>query len=336
MERGSRNGPVLVSPEPVTTRYEFPLERVVFWPQRDANPFFHFYESLWMLAGRDDIKSLTRYVARMVDFSDDGETHHGAYGRRWRLGFPARIHRGNGVIGGHDQLAKIAEMLMSDKDDRRAVLQIWDAQSDLGYQGKDVPCNVTATFQVNVEGRVCMSVFNRSNDIVWGCYGANAVHFSYLLEYVAARVGLPVGTYHQISVNWHGYRNTFDPLAETLLASDYAKQANPYDTVKPFPLMQVDPEQWDTDLRRFTSAQGRAPIGHFQDPFFNDVALPILQAHDAFKDGQDESRYENALKILQNCHASDWKVACMEWVIRRWKHYRIAADDGPQAAAVGV
>src|SRR6185312_3077911 len=41
--RESRNGPVYVTPYPVTTVYNRPSERVMLWPQRDANPFFHLY-----------------------------------------------------------------------------------------------------------------------------------------------------------------------------------------------------------------------------------------------------------------------------------------------------
>src|SRR3989304_1089903 len=83
----SRNGSVLVMDEPVTTVYERPRERVIFWNERDANPFFHFYEGLWMLGGRNDVKSLTRFVKRMESYSDDGKTFHGAYGYRWRNHF---------------------------------------------------------------------------------------------------------------------------------------------------------------------------------------------------------------------------------------------------------
>src|SRR3974390_2807104 len=81
--RDSRNGPVTVMEEPVTTTYIRPCERVLFWKERDANPFFHFFESLWMLAGRDDLAFLTKFVKRFEDFSDDGLTLHGAYGYRW-------------------------------------------------------------------------------------------------------------------------------------------------------------------------------------------------------------------------------------------------------------
>ena len=95
IERPSRNGPVLQAPWPVTTVYQNPLERVVFWPERDANPFFHLYESLWMLAGRNDIAPLTRYAKNMANYSDDGETQHGAYG----IGGEKRMPRGHQLEG---------------------------------------------------------------------------------------------------------------------------------------------------------------------------------------------------------------------------------------------
>src|SRR5690606_25799426 len=34
------------------TEYSHPQERVLFSAVRDANPFFHFMESLWIMAGR--------------------------------------------------------------------------------------------------------------------------------------------------------------------------------------------------------------------------------------------------------------------------------------------
>ena len=64
----SRNGAVLRLPSPVTTVYERPCERVLFDPVRDANPFFHIVEAVWMIAGRDDLKCLTPYVGRMADY----------------------------------------------------------------------------------------------------------------------------------------------------------------------------------------------------------------------------------------------------------------------------
>lgn len=74
----SRNGTTYEALEPVTTVYRNPCERVCLVEERDANPFFHFIESMWMLAGRKDLISLTYYVSSMKDFSDDGETLWGS------------------------------------------------------------------------------------------------------------------------------------------------------------------------------------------------------------------------------------------------------------------
>ena len=120
VERPSRNGPVLVIPEPVTVVYERPCERVIFHPERDCNPFFHIFESLHYLAGRNDVASLARYAKQMLEYSDDGVTLHGVYGHRWRKHF------------GFDQLTQIVAALKKNPDDRRCILQMWDARCDLG------------------------------------------------------------------------------------------------------------------------------------------------------------------------------------------------------------
>jgi hypothetical protein len=92
IRRDSRNGPVLLSPEPVTTVYSHPLERVLFWSERDANPFFHLYEALYFLAGRNEVEPLARYAKQMREYSDDGEIFHGSYGYRWRHHFDLDPH----------------------------------------------------------------------------------------------------------------------------------------------------------------------------------------------------------------------------------------------------
>lgn len=315
VERESRYGKVRTVPVPVTTHYLKPNERVIFHPIRDANPFFHLMESLWMLAGREDVDFVARYAERMRSFSDDGKVLHGAYGFRWRNKF------------GMDQLSLIINALRQNKDDRRQVLQMWSASDDLGRGGKDVPCNVTATFQINADGKLDMSVFNRSNDIVWGCYGANAVHFSALLEYMATSIGVEVGGYWQISVNWHGYIATAGPLMEA--GPDAFMPDCPYSLgeVQPYPLMQTPQEVWDRDLTTFLKFH--AVTRYYSDPFFQEVALPIAVAWNNYKTGQGEGRFESALTVLQGCAATDWRRACVEWIQRRHAKFKREMDDGP-------
>ena len=126
-ERGSRNGPVLVIPEPVTIHYTNPTERVLFNPIRDCNPFFHLYESLWMLMGRNDVLPLTRYTKQVANYSDDGLTLYGAYGYRWRNhGSPYADE-----VAGNDQLKIIVKRLKEDPNDRHSILQMWNYHYDL-------------------------------------------------------------------------------------------------------------------------------------------------------------------------------------------------------------
>jgi len=301
-------------PGPLTTLYQRPLERVMFHPERDCNPFFHFFESLWMLAGRNDLAFPEHFVKRMRTFSDDGETLHGAYGHRWRVHF------------GFDQLPPIALALKENPDDRRNVLQMWDAEVDLARVGKDVPCNTQCYFTRDADGALDMTVCNRSNDVVWGAYGANAVHFSYLQEYVAYLIGCPVGRYWQISNNFHGYLDTINPLSmlRDQVADGSRKESCPYSMswVKPFPLANPDtpPEIWQQDLNLFLE---EGPIIGFREPFFRKVATPLWMAHEAFKRNSGEERYTTTLEILQQCRATDWRRACEEWVQRRYDKWKL-------------
>lgn len=47
-------------PYAISTTYLNSTERVLFDPKRDCNPFFHFMESLWILAGRNDVAWLSQ------------------------------------------------------------------------------------------------------------------------------------------------------------------------------------------------------------------------------------------------------------------------------------
>lgn len=313
----SRNGPVRVLPEPVTTVLTYPTERVLFWPLRDCNPFFHLYEALWMLDGRNDVASVGGFARQMFAYSDDGQTLHGAYGKRWRSWF------------GIDQLKIVIDMLRNDPHSRRAVVQMWDAKSDLGRGGKDVPCNTMIYPSINpLNGRLDMSVLCRSNDIVWGLYGANAVHFSVLQEYLAAHLGLLVGHMTTVSNNFHIYEDWADKLSPLLLHAP-----DPYRTVAPgcyyscgdvapFPLVE-DPLRFDRELRALIDAvpglDPEAPeaIPSLGEPFLQGTAVPMFLAHRAWKKRTTAGWLNKALAYASWIQASDWRLAATQWLDRR-------------------
>lgn len=322
--RDSRNGPVMVLDQPVTTRYERPRERVLGWPWRDANPFFHLYEALWMLSGARDVNSVAIYVKRMRQFSDDGLTLHGAYGYRWRHHF--FDENGHGV----DQLWQVVGGLRANQGCRRQVVQMWDPGADLGGTGKDLPCNLTVNFQV-VNGVLDMYVFSRSNDIIWGAYGANAVHFSLLQEYVAGLAGFPVGAYEQVSCNWHAYVSTLADMPENdLLEKDW----DPYAQGEWEPGLPLIPEgmgqdQVEHEIAYFVANHGR---GEYSMPFLQGAAKPLMEAHAHYRHHDGEEKYQGALRILEGCTSVDWREAARDWVTRRYNRWVRATEDGPEAA----
>jgi thymidylate synthase len=320
--RESRNGKVITVPYPVTTVYDRPQERVIFWAQRDANPAFHLYESLWMLAGKNNIAPLVKYTKQIAEYSDDGETLHDAYGYRWRQHF-------------HDvdQLEAIIIRLSTNSNDRRCVLQMWDPYTDLDYNGKAVPCNLTATFQIGLDGRLNMVVFCRSNDVIWGCYGANAVHFSILLEYMAARIGVPIGTYTQVSVNWHAYLKTL-PLIENIqpeLFNPYASRniditthQDAYSRFTPGKCVRsvpIDIEDWRILLSRFIfDEENEFADGILDVSEWWRVVYTVLNAHAVWHTNPYPERTHLALmelNLYKNLQDVDWVVAAREWIQRR-------------------
>lgn len=304
VKRESRNGPVLVFPTPVTTQYQQPTERVLFSPLRDANPFFHLFEALWMLAGRNDVAYPAHFVDRMRTYSDDGTSMHGAYGHRWRHAF------------GFDQLKVVERLLREDPDCRRAVLSMWDPPRDLGKTSRDLPCNLNAKFYVDLEDRLSMIVHCRSNDALWGAYGANAVHFSVLQEYLARRLDREVGRYWQVSDDFHVYLSQEEKCRR--LAEELGE--NPYEHVRPRHLLHVA-DLWDEDLSAFM--QG-IQLG-LRDSFFRRVAVPMWQAHAAYTDQSQpkQARIAAAYQELARGESCDWIFAAEEWLRRREEKHAV-------------
>ena len=361
--RPSRNGHTLTVEEPLTLTYERPDQRVLFNVSRDANPFFHLYESLWMLAGRNDVAPLAYYLPKMVEFSDDGKVFNGAYGYRWRTArFPedyqgnAGEYQGIGKYawhrqhGGVDQLDLLVNHLKAHPESRRAVLSMWNVEDDLLKvdQSRDVVCNLCITFQLRpteweevdatpiagpeqkvrtfiTKSVLDMTVFNRSNDLIWGSLGANAVHFSFLQEYMAARLGVGVGQYHQVSSNAHVYSWNWKPkewLAEYDKRTMFSPEQVGYNSLNPVPLVN-DPEVFERELPLFVEKhKGYSMGGYYSEPFLMHVAQPLCLAFHR----QKIKEYDGALLALKECRAEDWRIAATGWINRRLKKRQLAQE----------
>lgn len=302
--RTSRNGGVKVYPVPVATTYTNPQQAVVFHPWRNANPFFHLMEALWMLAGRNDSEFLLKFNSQMAKYLEDDGTFHGAYGHRWRH------------ANGFDQLDTIVDNLKQNPDCRRQVLSMWDPQNDLVAQigALDLPCNTHCYVSVSNQNTLDLTVCCRSNDVVYGCYGSDYVTFSILQQYLAAWLGVEVGIYVQFSNNWHGYINVTEKLKPEPTPCPYTEGR-----VKVHPLC-LDPEKWDHELVMFMDNPNA--LG-FTEPFFRKVAIPMFQSYEIFRNCKEENnriRIDRALEPISRAGDSenvDWLVAGREWLERK-------------------
>jgi len=297
-EEQSRNGPVLVAPGPVITEYSRPWERVLFSPRRDANPVFHLMESLWMLTGESKLEFLLPFNARMAAYGENG-IQWGAYGKRWRGFF------------GHDQIKLVIKELKDNPTSRRAVIGMWDSMLDLKHRGPDIPCNTHIYFDLRprVKGgapALNMTVCCRSNDLLWGAYGANAVHFSILQEVIAHELRAEIGVYRQMSNNFHIYTEL--PMAKEFIDQPPHDKHDLYEDGKanstPILVGRETLDDLTADCRTLVYADG----GTMSTQFMREVADPL---HDAYLDRKAGAEY--------TCPAgkSDWFVAFRDWVARR-------------------
>ena len=299
VEDTSRNGPVVRIPEPVLVTLNRPLERVLFNGERDCNPIFHLLESVHILAGRRDVAFLKQFNQNIGQFSDDGEVFNAAYGYRMRRHF------------GRDQLVEVIKALKADPASRQAVIQLWDSE-DLTKSTLDKCCNTQLVFSVNC-GKVDLLVFNRSNDFIWGHAGANAVHFSFLLEFVASSLSREVGKMRTVSNNLHFYKKLY-PRFNLLLENPPDPSA--YDAyaqgVKPYPIMNhPDPEIFLADCEYFCTDPFNLSAKYYNS-FFHDVAQPMAMASKVRKEKTGDGMYW-ASRIA----TKDWRIAVEDWIERR-------------------
>lgn len=380
----TRNGECWRVEEPVTLSFTQPMERLLVNQARDANPFFHLYEALWMLDGRNDVASLQHYVSTFGDYSDDGQVIHDAYGYRWRHLVSVYAPSHHAIVwqvltdagaspeafervglniaeepdcedSDPDQLGMLIRHLEENPWSRRAVLQMWDADEDLVRmdqlpQCKAVPCNLSCVFEIEDEQFLNMTVFNRSNDLVWGMLGANYFHFSMLMEYMACALGVEPGTMHQVTTNMHAYTERWDgeALHNDITRDPYATHKNARMDWEPLFNSPSDRPVWDAECAKavagfsvrvlkntkpsaaaeVTEVGRRESIDQTasasvklmtgwdpQQPFFRDVVKPVLLAWQYHK----LRNYKQAHAWIAQCTQAPWRMVCDAWLRKRYE-----------------
>lgn len=213
-------------------------------------------------------------------------------------------------------------LLKKDVTSRQVVLQIWNPTYDFGTMSKDKACNTAVALLIR-DGRLRMTVFNRSNDVVWGAYGANVVQFSVLQIYMAYKIGVGVGPYTQISNSYHVYEdnpfwvhwmNNGHRSLHPNITNYYMQGCDAY----------LDPRNvnfgsdFEEDLERFFHCWDRSPEETVEmdgdGPFFNELVLPMYRAHWCWTKQRHGADACTHLDAMPEC---DWQRVARMWLHRR-------------------
>jgi len=196
-----------------------PCQRVAFVPARRVNIVFNFAEALWYLAGRNDLEYIAYYASNMRLYSMDGEILTGtAYGAK--------------IFGGPPhQYDTIVELIKSDPDTKRAVIQIFNADELLVPDNIDVSCTLGLHFLLR-EGRLHAIAYMRANDVFRGMV-SDLFSFTLIQEFLARDLGAELGTYTHVAGSIHAYEPDY-PRARAVLADPASTQPPPF-TLPPMP-----------------------------------------------------------------------------------------------------
>jgi thymidylate synthase len=215
-------------PHPVMIEISNPTDRYINIPERKWSKYLPFVESLWIALGLNDLDVLPgRYFKNLYDYSDDGRTWRGGYGPRIRafsgiasdynVTDPAYRHIMSGFVTVVDQLRYVIESLERDINTRQAIITIGDpAKDDFDEHQtlkvtKDYPCSRVIQFMM-VNDRLNCTVYIRSNDILYGMSAVNIFNFTWMQEYVANIIGVPIGKYYHIANNLHVYEKHYEKI----------------------------------------------------------------------------------------------------------------------------
>lgn len=258
-----------------TITLQEPLERCIAVPGRRNNTFAAIAETMWVVAGRDDLSYLSAYLPRAPEFSDDGTT--------WRAAYGPRLRSWHGI----DQLEHVRNLLRTSPESRRAVMSIFDPATDFS-DSKDVPCTNWLHFRLR-DNKLDLNVVVRSNDLIWGFSGINTFEWSVLQEMMAHWVGASVGEATYFVSSLHLYQRHFGRAGQIL---SQAHRSSPYRDVStvqrfntPFDELSTRLSEWFAlEARMRTGTINVADITKFQDPLLRDF-LAMLNAYWTFRRG---------------------------------------------------
>lgn len=204
-------------------------------------------ELCWYLRGTNDVQPIAFYISKYQAEAEDDGTVHGGYGPR--------------LFGSESgaRFAAVLDLLRTNPESRRAVVQIFDHQDIAGERRRDVPC--TCTLQFLLRGDLLNLVVNmRSNDVYLGL-PHDVFTFTMLQELAARTLDVELGRYVHTVGSLHLYE-PHRPGVSEFLSEGWQS------TVDPMPAMPTG-DPWPS-VKQLLQAEEQLRLG----VPFSDVQLP--------------------------------------------------------------
>ena len=302
-------------------------KRFTFVPFRKPNPFAQVAESLWMLAGRNDLDWLEFYIPSCKKWSDDGLTWRDAYGPRLRR-YGQQYEVSGGVkypVGlATDQLAKAVSKLLNDVNSRQIIMTIWNPNIDWVEGSKAYPCNIALQFMAR-DNVLHMFVTIRSNDVIYGFSHNDFFSWSFLHQMMAYWTDTTVGNLHWNAASFHIYERHY-PMMNDIIQGTHPRQSM-YDWavptlqfVTPFPAFDYELDklfEWENYAREtdsFPSELVDSLVEFSGDPFLDSCArmLMIYILHKR----QLSTDSDNIVGAVSLMPYSDFQLAVIDYLCR--------------------
>jgi thymidylate synthase len=181
----------------VQLRVDDMTKNILVHPARVLSYRFAIAEWLWIAAGREDVATVAKYNKHIAQFSDDGATFAGAYGKRLA-----------------PQLDYLLDNLRKPHS-RQAVASIWTPSP---APSRDTPCTLSWQLLAR-DGKLHVIVTMRSSDI-WLGLPYDFINFSLLSMGVASELGLVPGSLIFNLASSHLYDRDREKAATVLAAPE--------------------------------------------------------------------------------------------------------------------
>lgn len=215
-----------------------PRDRLVYCKPIDIYNLVGLW--VWMLSGSEEVAPIDFYNPVARRFVDE-ETN----AQRLRASWGARLF-GNGSVD------KTIRLLRSSPDTRRAIIPVFSPE-DVGHESRNLPCLASIQFATR-NGKLNAYVTMRSQAAV-GVLPYDAFLLTMLQEYVAMRVGIPLGEY-TVFMPLCGVRA---PEWDTIISMATARIEMEDGAMMDMP--PLDPGH----LSLFLACERKARAGHFPD-----------------------------------------------------------------------